>query len=159
MCDLPDWLSPPLRIADYDDDQAHLVEAAYSIFSRDFKNSPPRYNGISVMHDAKIINDKENAFWHIITSVDNKTGIRTFDVERCRRITWIKPLIENIHQKEIQYWTKPFRKEVRIMIWFEVEDYLVVIKGNQSDLSFITAYIVTYGSRRRKLRMERDKYS
>ncbi len=99
------------------------------------------------------------AICFVITSENNKTGIRTFDVERCRRIIWIKPLIENIHQREIQYWTKPFRKEVRIMIWFEIEDYLVVIKENQSDLSFITAYIVTYGSRRRKLRMERDKYS
>ncbi len=67
-------------------------------------------------------------------------------------------VIENHEDVRVKYWVSVKRKENRIHIWLEDEDYVVVLADRRGFLLPWTAFLVTRNHTRRKLRKEYDAY-
>jgi hypothetical protein len=103
------------------------------------------------------IQDKDATFWHIITEGPDGAN-RIPDFRRCERIRWPKPIIEHEDEPDIKVWENQRRNETRICIWFENQDYLVVLAKRKTYTLFWTAYPVTSAHRKRKLEKEYRDY-
>lgn len=163
MTGRPRWLPKELRYSDYGGDWEKFLTDVYEIFKQDFKISPPSYEGLPIKYDLRIETDKEMGFWHIIQRQDYTEKERVPDLRRCERMPWPKPMIENTKDNYISVWEntrkKPNRREqVRVLIWLEKFDYLVVLAKRPSEMILITAYCTDIKSQRKKIIKERDAY-
>lgn len=91
-------------------------------------------------------------------SIENE---RLPDLRRCERIRWSRPIIEHTDLLEIKVWQNTRRRgEIRILIWFEKVDYLIVLakrkpKTTKNEYILLcTAYPVTRIHTKRKLKKE-----
>lgn len=158
MSNAPNWLPEALRYSDFNGKWDKFLVAIYNIFENDFKHSTPDYNGYPVIHDNRIEDRKEAAFWHIISSIDSKTSQRLPDLRRCERIPWCKPVIENNSDPKISTWENKRKRETRLSLWLEELDYLIVLKQLSRVMVLVTAYCTDREHTRRKLRKERAEY-
>lgn len=159
----PSWLPEALQYGDFNGEWEKFLAAVYQIFERDFKHSRPGYLGKSVVHDSKIENGKEAAFWHLISRDDPRTGNREMDIRRCERVLWPRPIIEHLADNAVSVWKVERKKadrksQTRVLIWLENLDYLVVLAERPKAMVLITAYCTDIESQREKLRRERDEY-
>ena len=140
-----------------------FIEEVYAIFERDFKQSRPSFRGLAVTYDTRIEDGREAGFWHIVQRDDAAAGERLPDFKRCGRIPWPRPTIDNSTDSAVSVWEKEKKKpgsprQIRVNIWLEDEDYLIVLRNRSAYMILITAFCVDDESYRRKLRKERDEY-
>ncbi len=159
----PPWLPEALRYEDFKGDWDKFLEAVYSIFERDFKKTRPKYDGRPITYDSKIESGKEAAFWHITSSIDRNTGDRVPDLRRCERVPWPKPMLEHPMDTAITVWKSERKKphsprQMRVLIWLENLDYIVVLTERPKEMVLVTAYCTDIGVQREKLRKERAEY-
>ena len=159
---LPVWLPPLITLDDYDSDWSLYVDAIYAIFWRDFVEAQPKLQGRWVrcrrdpLYDGKVA-----GFWHCIQEGADEEE-RTPDLRRCERIAWIRAVIENARQPDVDDWPNVRGSDKRRLLWYR-EEYLVVLadRMRQRDgfeyLQLITAYCTPAEHTRRKLRKERDE--
>jgi len=83
---------------------------------------------------------------------------RTPDFRRCERIRWPRPIIDHHDDKTIKVWWNQRRGEKRICLWFEHENYLVILADRGEYILPWTAYLVDRPHRQRKLQREYEKY-
>jgi len=126
-------------------------------------SSHPRYETYPVVCDRTIEDGREAAFWHIIQRDSNTAKARVPDLRRCERIAWPRRIIENSSKPVVSLWqTNRPRKggspDVRILLWIEHLDYLVVLAKKKSVAVLVTAYCTDLEHQRKKLRRERDNY-
>lgn len=160
---VPAWLPSLLLMADHDNIFPIYIEAVYDVFRRDFVDSQPKLNGKWVRHRRDPIYDgKEAGFWHCASTGDNEDD-RLPDMARCERIGWIRAVIENAAEPEINIWENKRGANTNTLLWFD-EDYLVIL-GNRTRVrdgfqyyQLLTAYCTWEESRKKKLRRERDAY-
>lgn len=130
----------------------------YSIFERDIKHRPLRYNNLFVVFDdRKIDSEYEEGFWHIITR--GSGGDRLMDYKRAKRITWLRPLIENADEPQLHKWVdnemdKRGRYVEKTYIWYREGNYLIVLKEIPRKYFLSTAFYVT-GDRNDRFYLER----
>lgn len=98
MTSRPRWLPKELSYADYKGAWEEFLSVIYDIFSKDFKESQPQYEGRKIVCDTRIEFGKEVGFWHLVQRDDISAGERLPDIRRCEHIPWPKPLID--HSKE-----------------------------------------------------------
>lgn len=151
MSSAPDWLPEPLRYEEFQGDWSEFLAAVYEVFVRDFKQSKPYYEGHLVTHDARTEHGKEAAFWHITSSADAATQQRLPDLRRCERVSWIRPIIEHAGDEDLKVWREPRRRGVRIHLWLEQLDYLIVLAQGRRVMILVSAYCVDSGHARRNL--------
>jgi hypothetical protein len=159
----PSWLPPLILMADHDHLWANYVEAIYARFRRDFILSQPTHLGRQVGCRKKPPwGGKESGFWHCIS--DGKIeDDRLPDIRRCERIGWLRPIIENVSDPQIDTWENFRGSERNLLFWFR-EEFLVVVghrigrEGGTPYLLLLTAYLTQEESRKRKLRAERDAW-
>ena len=105
MINKPDWLPELVELSDYHGSWDHYLEAVYGLFRQDFITTHPIFRGLPVK--VLITNKsegKEETFWHIISEGKNEEN-RDIDPERCKRIRWPKPIIDNSETEIIlQIW-------------------------------------------------------
>lgn len=159
----PPWLPEELQYADYSGDWDKFLEAVYKIFECDFKSSCPKYKGLPLIYDSKLELGKEMAFWHLIQRHDCRAQDRVPDLRRCERIPWPKPIIEHPSGEAVSVWKnkrkKPNRRlQIRVLLWLEKLDYIVVLAERPKGMVLITAYCTDIKSHREKLIKERDNY-
>ena len=152
----PSWLPKALRYNDFDGDWEKFLAVVYHIFERDFKQSRPAYQGFPLGYDSTIEDGKEAVFWHLTSEKDKKTGNREMDLRRCERIAWPRPILEHPQDQQVSVWKKKRGKEVRIKLWLEGVDYLVVLKEGRNTVILLTAYRTDREHTRNKLRGERQ---
>ena len=152
----PSWLPDALWYSDFDGDWEKFLATVYQIFERDFKKSRPSYRGFPLKYDSRIEDGKEAVFWHLISQYDKKTGNREMDLRRCERIPWPSPIIEHSQDKQLSGWKNKRGKEIRILLWLEEMDYLVVLKESRNTVILLTAYCTDRDHTRNKLRSERE---
>ena len=152
----PSWLPDALRYSDFDGDWEKFLATVYQIFERDFKQSRPSYSGLHLSYDSRIKDGKEEVFWHLTSQYDRKTGNREMDLRRCERIAWPSPIIVHSQDKQLSVWKNKRGKEIRILLWFEEMDYLVVLKESRNTVILLTAYCTDKDHTRNKLRNERE---
>jgi hypothetical protein len=159
----PSWLPDPLRYTDFEGDWEKFLATVYQIFERDFKHSRPRYEGQTVVHDTRIEDGKEAGFWHMTCRYEPLTKAREMDLRRCERIPWPRPMIEHPADEALSVWKAERKKpgsprQIRILIWLENLDYLVVLAERPKVTILVTAYCTDFESHKEKLRKERDGY-
>jgi hypothetical protein len=144
-----------LRYSDFDGDWEKFLATVYQIFERDFKQSRPSYRGLPLDYDSRSEEGKEAVFWHLTSRYDKKTGNREMDLRRCERMPWPSPIIERSQDKQLSVWKNKRGKEIRILLWLEAMDYLVVLKESRHTVILVTAYCTDRDHTRDKLRSER----
>jgi hypothetical protein len=149
----------PAKI-DLDGTYEHLIALLYGVFERDFIESRAQFHGLPVVFDdRKIDSDFEEGFWHVVTI---GKGERLIDYKRAKRLPWLRPLIEFGPDPDILCWSEEeldahrgtmVRKH---FIWYELGDYLVILKERPRNYFLATAFHVT-GERNHEYYMK--KYS
>jgi hypothetical protein len=161
MIDKPKWLPDTLH---FDGNWEEFIKTVYALFERDFKHNIPRFRTLPVYHDAKIIeNGQEAGFWHIVQKDDSQARQRLPDIQRCEHMPWPKPIIENCEDKTVSIWKVEKKKpgspqQTRVYLWLEDFDYLIAMREQPYEMILITAFCVGYESYKAKLRKERDYY-
>lgn len=136
----------------------HYLRLLYSFYEKDFIKEKPAFRGLKLgIKRHPEIDGKDATFWHIISEKD-KNGHRYPDFRRCERIRWPKPIVEHEHESDIKVWENNRNNETRICVWFERQEYLVVLADRGSYILFWTAYPVTRTHTKRKLEKEYQSY-
>jgi len=80
------------------------------------------------------------------------------DLRRCERIRWPRPIIDNVSDATLKVWVNTRRNEKRVCIWFERQEYLVVLARRKGYILLWTAYMVTRDHQKRKLQKEYSRF-
>ncbi|MDP8205338.1 MAG: hypothetical protein P9L92_01640 [Candidatus Electryonea clarkiae] len=158
MCD-PAWLPTLYYLNDYDGDWDNFLNAVYAVFRRDFITSQPKFQGCWVRCIRNPVErNKEEGFWHCIQGNDANA---VPEPPRMERIEWIRAMIENINDPNIDCWENQRGREPRWSIWFREEFLVVLVEKTRKRDGFrafllLTAYDTPREHTRRKLRNERD---
>ena len=159
MSDPPDWLP---QLLEFDGDWWSFVDSVYARFCDDLVHSKVTYRGRTVgVRRHPESRGKGYGFWHCV-SEGGLEDERTPDLERCKRIGWIRAIIENASSAEVDHWTNQRRGEKCHLLWFR-EEYLVVLAGRagrQAGREYYllkTAYLTDRPHTTRKLRAEREQ--
>lgn len=146
--------------------QSSYEDHLYRIFVSDFIHSQPifKQKNVGTMKSPRV-NGREQAFYHITTKGETN---RTFDSERSKRIRWIKAFIEHYDCNITSCLTcngiKAFKKQLpkwsfpRIHIYFEEEDFIVVLEERKNFYMLITAYYVDQTHTKKRLIKNYNKY-
>ena len=144
------------------------IAALYSVFVRDFLRHQvawePNKTHLSLRRHPEI-RGKHAIFWHVISGGTGAEETRHLEIERCRRIGWIRPLIEGFNQDypveyEIKWWisSRSRGNTKRYLLAVNDFEYVVVVDEKSSYAVLVTAYYVEHNHRRQKLRREHDEY-
>lgn len=152
MSSLPSFLPPLLNL---DGEWEEILNKLYRVFEKDFVKRKLFYKNSQVKYDnRKNSSNKEEAFWHLITKKDKELGYRIPDYDRAKRLTWVRPIIENHDNSEI----KDFNYlegsgEIRKYLWLYNYDFVVIleIKRNKKYIYVVTDFYIYYNHSRRKL--------
>jgi hypothetical protein len=158
MADAPEWLPPLVLLGDYGGDWDAYLNAIYAYFKRDFVDSKPAFEGRRLgLKRYPLTHEKEATFWHMIQEgrIEDE---RTPDLRRCERIRWPRPIIEHADEPAVKVWRNQRGREERVCLWFEDEDYLVVLADRGGYILPWTAYLVEQPHRKRKLQKEYEDY-
>ncbi|MCU7960324.1 MAG: hypothetical protein KZQ58_10075 [gamma proteobacterium symbiont of Bathyaustriella thionipta] len=156
--DEPDWLPPLVLFSDFGGDWESYLEAIYGYFKQDFVDSKPLFQGRRLgLKRHPLTQGKEATFWHMIQEGSVEED-RTPDFRRCERIRWPRPIIEHDADEAVKVWENQRRGEKRICLWFEQENYLVILADRGKYILPWTAYLVEQPHRQRKLLREYEAY-
>ena len=154
----PEWLHPLVLFDDFDGHWPSYEEAIYRYFRQDFVDSYPLFQGREVrLKRGPLVKGKELTFWHLVSEGGMEED-RLPDLRRCERIRWPRPIIEHVQDTAVKLWRNCRRQEVRICLWLEDWEYLVILAVRRSSVILWTAYPVFEDHRKRKLRKEYDEY-
>jgi len=135
------------------------IECLYKIFSKDFIESFPHYDGNRVWIFPEKDSGKELIFWHLITKDDNKAQERLPDFRRAERLPWARPSLDSIPRFEILNWDyEEGDGVIHTYVWLKDYDYLVILKKyKDSSRRLITAYWIEYENYKKKLRNKYER--
>ena len=138
--------------------QAVFLSAIYVWFKRDFVDSKPVFQGKRLgLKRHPLTDGKEATFWHMISEGEREEE-RTPEFRRCERIRWPKPIIEHDTDVAVKVWRNRRGREERVCVWFERENYLVILADRGDYILPWTAYPVEHSHRQRKLLKEYENY-
>jgi hypothetical protein len=98
----PGWLPSEINL---NISVEQIFPTLYKIFSKDFKNSTPRFESLEVKPDMRILPNSsgyEEGFWHLTSKEEEiityergqkkfqKTGNRLPDYDRAKRLPWCR---------------------------------------------------------------------
>ncbi len=155
------WLPPTVLFCNFGSDWNAYIEHIYKIFERDFVLSKPKFNNKDVLYGGGHRDGKSECFWHIITEnydPNNKQNSnRDWDLLRCERITWIKPIIENSDDKAILKWKNRRGRSRNILLFLGPYDFLVILNIKKTYFLLTAYYVRTHT--KIKLLKEYEEYN
>jgi hypothetical protein len=151
----PDWLPKPLKLSTWSHE---TYDRLYDWFRNEIMATPLQYEGSEVWYFTDIEDGREALFWHLTSRKDNATGERIPDLQRCRRLPWLRPLLTNTHRPEVLNWDYlEGDGSTKTYVWLRDHDYLAIMKKYpDSSRRLITAYWIEYPHERRKLQKKYD---
>jgi len=157
------WLPALVLYEDYANWKEYQ-DILYKIFSDDFKNSYPVFDGkrVKIRYNPMEFG-REEGFYHVTCQDYKKNGERVPDFRRCERIRWVRQFIEhyqcNFEECEacegIKVWEEDYHSNKRIHILLEEERYMVVVEKREKYCLLITAF---YFDQDHGLRKKLKKY-
>lgn len=158
------FLPPLLSLNDCNGDWARFLDHLYGIFSRDFLQSQPAYQKtVKTKYYPEVPHEKykHSTFWHLISEGKVECD-REPALDRCERLGWIRPIIENSEKSEFRIWEETNHggrgENKRILISLEDFSYLVILEDRGSFVLLWTAYPVSPEHSRRKLKNRFEEY-
>lgn len=138
----------------------------YQIFKRDFIDSQPLYENKKVfIRKHPLVNNREQAYFHITSKDYKENEERCPDPRRCERIAWVRKFIENDFCLDecdicdgIKVWEEPYKTNKRIYLFLEEEKYVVIIERRETYCLLITAYYLDYEHTLTKLLQKYNAY-
>jgi len=144
-------------LEEYGGEWKRYIEAVYAYFKNDFIDSRPWFGSRPVkLKRYPLLEGKEATFWHITSEGEEETQ-RVPDLRRCERIRWPRPIIEHYDDKAIKCWPNKRGKDIRIVLWFCEQDYVVVLADRRKYVILWTAYYVSYKHTRQNLLAEYEE--
>jgi hypothetical protein len=131
MADTPDWLPEQLE---FEGDWQTLLSTIYARFVEDIVQGHVRFRGRRVaVRKHPPADGKEYGFWHCISEGATEAE-RIPDPQRCRRIGWIRAVIENCDDPLVESWVEYRGNQIDHILWFR-EEYVVVLseRGQAAD--------------------------
>ncbi len=158
MNQTPNWLPPLVLFNDYYGNWDAYLDALYTWFRKDFVDSKPTFQGKRLgLKRHPMTHGKEATFWHMIQEGKIEDE-RTPDFRRCERIRWPRPIIEHDSDPAIKVWRNQRKGKKRVCLWFEQENYLVILADRGQYILPWTAYLLEYPHQQRKLQREYEEY-
>lgn len=159
---LPAWLKPISCLEDFDGEVDTYLEHIFSLFKRDFIDSPILFKGKRVFYDKSDDNGRPAAFVHITTEENKKTMEREICLRRCERISWVKAIIENYEEPQVLVWEKEQatskRRAIRTYLFLEQENFLVILQELKHGHYMVTAIYVDIPHQKRKHLKEHKEF-
>ena len=157
-----EWVPSLVLLEDSGGDWEAYLADLYRYFQRDFVRDKPVFNGTRLgLKKHPIIQNKEATFWHFISEGEVEDE-RLPNFRRCERIRWPRAIIDHAplsgESNGIKVWKSKRKNENRISIWFEAENYFVVLAERKGYLLPWTAYLIEYSNQKRKKQKEYDNY-
>lgn len=143
------WLPDRITLVEYAGDWESYNEALYTVFKRDFIDGVPIFRGRKVLlpRSREDFRDKNGTFVHLTTEGPVEEN-RTADLERCARIPWLRPMLENGNPDEvIAYRTKDSRG-VRWVVALSDYSFAIVLQDIKANYLLLTAYVPDKNRRR-----------
>ncbi len=155
MIAYPDWLP---ELIEFTGDWNTYVEDIYKRFVDDVVHHKVTYKGLVVKTRYHPPSDgKGFGFWHCVSEagLKAKEENRLPDLERCKRIGWIRAIIEHPDDRWVKNWSNRRNGEICHLLWFN-EEYLIVLAQRQNYLLLKTAYRTNREHTKRRLSAEHD---
>lgn len=135
------------------------VDHIYSLYRLTILQSDLRFRNLTVKpRFTPETQGKHYGFWHI-TSEGEVEEEREPDLRRCERIRWVKWLIENVDNfDEISCWEEKRSNKLEIVIWLEVEQYVVILSERRDYWLLKTAYLAIKSRKIKQLKRNREKF-
>ena len=154
----PSWLPDLIFLESCGGNWKRYLNILYTCFKTDFVDSKPVFQGQKIaLKRHPLSQNKEATFWHLISEGKSEEE-RNIDLRRCERIRWPKVIIENSGDSSVKVWKNIRRSEVRICLWLEKQEYLVILAERKGYILPWTAYMVTKPHRKKKLQKEFEDY-
>jgi hypothetical protein len=140
MSDLPNWLPP--EIEEVDSWDSGTYDVLYDVFCSSLKGKL-LFMGKRVWFFPEKEDGRELIFWHL-TSRDEyetvydhrgrsrkiKSGGRLTDFPRCRRLRWIRAILERCPCDEVLQWEhKDGDGNLQTYVWLKDHDFVVILKN------------------------------
>lgn len=148
-----DFTPPELCV--YSGDWDLYQEVLYEIFKRTLLTDNLFFQGLPVrIKRHPEYKERHFAFWHLI-SEGEKEDERTPDFRRCERLAWVRFVVEKSENHAgIFWWLNKRGSETHAVIWFEKENYAVILAKRQGYFLLKTAYLL---EKRRALKFAEER--
>jgi hypothetical protein len=163
MSEHPEWIPACIELNDSGGNWGHYLEIIYKRFCDDLVFRKVQFlNGYVAVRKIPESNGKGYGFWHCI-SEGREEQQRIPDMERCKRIGWIRAIIEHSAEAEVDCWQNMRGSERNHLLWYK-EQYLIILAERKATVPekkyylLKTAYYTTGNRRMETLRKERDAY-
>lgn len=147
-----------LYLQDYGGDFPTYFNAVYTVFESHFIKSNPSFQGVRVSaQKLPLVDNIHRTFYHITHEGEDEQN-RTPDFRRMERIHFPKFMINGCPHKELLIWKNIRGRDTRILIFNEVEGYLIVLTERKGYNLFWTAYYIEHNHQRRKYVKEYEAF-
>lgn len=149
-------LSPFIAFDDNSVTREYLDEL-YPIYYKEIANGNLKFKGKPVNVFTELNYElKHQTFEHITTKGNTD---RTYNLERCKRILWIRDILSNVCKdcQNYEIIKEVKGKKERYVIWCVQEDYVIVLEKRKDEFFLITAYCVIYDTKRNELKRKAEK--
>lgn len=137
---------------------SNYIKNIYTIFNNEVANGKLTFLDLPIKcpwhpsHD-----NKHFCFWHLISEKHetNCEEDRVPDMERCKRIRWIRFVVEHANNKDLIWcWEKSVKtkrgRNSHIHLYLHKEKYLVILRKKSNRLELVTTFIVNNHKRRER---------
>lgn len=159
MSEVKELIFPDLvHFEDYNCNFQNYFEAVYKIFENDFIKQQPDFQGVRVSAQKfPMVDGIHRTFYHITHEGEDEQN-REPDFRRMERIRFPKFCIENCPHDHLLIWKNRRGRDIRILIFNELEGYLTVLTERKDYHLFWTAYYITSNRRKKNLIKEYEAY-
>lgn len=147
-----------IEFNDYGGDFEAYFDAVYEVFKNSFITNQPLYNDLRVSAQKHPLVDGIHRTFYHITHEGADEANRQPDFRRMERIRFPRFIIDNNLHSEILIWKNKRKRDTRVLMYNEEENYLVVLTERKDYYLFWTAYVVERKHRQKKLIREYQSY-
>lgn len=158
------WLPPLILLKDHDGDWTKFEEAVYAQCKRDLINSTPDFKIKRFVFDKKMSQGRELRYWHLVSEGPVEPD-REPNIERCEKIAWIKPIVEEPHNPRVCAWknTRPRKNgkggiDRRIILSTTDFSYVVIFDDKDTYAYLLTAFPITNEYQQEKHRKQYEDW-
>jgi hypothetical protein len=153
-----DWVPPLVLMRDAGNDWDIFLRVVYLMFKRDFIDHKVTFRGAELRLKRLPYRDgREATFYHLISEGEDEE-IRQPIEDRCERIRWPRPVIENCPSDDLHIWENTRKGGRRIVIAFPDYSYVVILAVRSGYMLPWTAYPANRRHTREKLRKEHQAF-
>ena len=142
----------------FDGDWPRYVERLYTVYLDTVVNGNLRFEGLKISCQFRPASQgKYFGFWHVISEGEIEDD-RLLNFRRCERIGRIAYLIANAEtDPEISWWKNKRKNNTHVVIWYEAENFVVIL-AERGDYYLLKSAYCAESDRRATFVREREQF-